>query len=86
MKLMKICNTWKLAQRSFKMVNFGLQNFSNYVSLDEPPPNLEILVNFYPIAYFPTMFEIKLYNQIIHGSKKFLNLIRRINSLSNEDV
>ena len=64
----------------------GCRILRYYVSLDEPPQNLEILVNFCLTVYFPTWFEINLYNQLTHGSKVFFSLIKRINSLTNQDL
>ena len=69
-----------------RWLTLGCRILRYYVSLDEPPQNLEILVNFCLTVYFPTRFEIKLYNQLTHGSKVFFNLIKRINSLTNQDL
>ena len=69
-----------------RWLTLGCRILRYYVSLDEPPQNLEILVNFCLTVYFPTWFEIKLYNQLTHGSKVFFNLIKRINSLTNQDL
>ena len=69
-----------------RWLTLGCKILRYYVSLDEPPQNLEILVNFCLTVYFPTWFEIKLYNQLTHGSKVFFNLIKRINSLTNQDL
>ena len=69
-----------------RWLTLGSRILRYYVSLDEPPQNLEILVNFCLTVYFPTWFEIKLYNQLTHGSKVFFNLIKRINSLTNQDL
>ena len=54
-----------------RWLTLGCRILRYYVSLDEPPQNLEILVNFCLTVYFP---------------KAFFNFIKRINSLTNQDL
>ena len=44
------------------------------------------IVEFCMMVYFPTWFEIKLKNKLIHGSQNFFNLVPRITKLSNKKV
>ena len=71
------------------MANLGMQNFALSRVFGQTTPILKVLVHFCLKVYFPAWFEIKLVkleHQITNGSKHLFSLIKRINSLSNEEI
>ena len=69
-----------------RWLTLGCRILRYYVSLEELPLNLEILVRYYLTVYFPTWFKIKQKNQITKGSSNFLNLVQRVKNFSNKRV
>ena len=57
-----------------------------YVSLEKTSANKSNIVEFCIMVNFPTWFEIKLKNKLIHGSQNFFNLVQRITKLSNKKI
>ena len=56
-----------------------------YVS-KETPANLQAIAHFCNSVYFPTWFESKKQNQIIHGAKNFFNLVHRIQQFPHSEI
>ena len=57
-----------------------------YVSKETPSANLQAIAHFCISVYFPTWFEAKKQNQIIHGAKNFFNLVHRIHQFPHSEI
>ena len=57
-----------------------------YVSKETPSANLQAIAHFCISVYFPTWFETKKQNQIIHGAKNFFNLVHRIQQFPHSEI
>ena len=69
-----------------RWLTLGCRILRYNVSLDEPSQILKVLVHFCLTVYFPTWFDIKLEHQTTNGYKYQFSLIKKINSLSNEEI
>ena len=70
------------------MANFRMQCrvLRYYVTVNEQPLKLEILVRFCLEVYFPTWFEIKGNKHITHGPRSLFNLIQQVLNFSDRNV
>jgi len=57
-----------------------------YTAQEKPSANLKILAKFCVTVYFPTWFQIKLYNKITDGPKNFFDAMQRIKNFPDENI